>query len=376
MFSEELEKISWEKTTNDIYSKTAADVEAALRKEYLDVEDFKALISPAAQPYLEVMARLSQQYTLQRFGKTISMFVPLYITNSCTNFCIYCGFNHNNPMSRIILTEEEIVNEYKAIKKLAPFENLLLVTGENPAKAGVPYIERALQLAKPYFSNLQIEVMPLKAEEYERLTHSGLNGVICFQETYNKANYNIYHPKGMKSKFDWRVNAFDRMGQAGVHKIGMGVLIGLEDWRTDITMMAYHLRYLQKHYWKTKYSVNFPRMRPSEGHFQPNVVMSDRELAQVTFAMRIFDHDVDISYSTRESAQFRNNMATLGVTTMSAESKTEPGGYFTYPQSLEQFHVSDERTAVQVERDLKALGREPVWKDWDESFDRKTQQVV
>ena len=364
MFSEELEKISWEKTTNDIYSKTAADVEAALHKEYLDVEDFKALISPAAQPYLEVMARLSQQYTLQRFGKTISMFVPLYITNSCTNFCIYCGFNHNNPMSRIILTEEEIVNEYKAIKKLAPFENLLLVTGENPAKAGVPYIERALQLAKPYFSNLQIEVMPLKAEEYER------------QETYNKANYNIYHPKGMKSKFDWRVNAFDRMGQAGVHKIGMGVLIGLEDWRTDITMMAYHLRYLQKHYWKTKYSVNFPRMRPSEGHFQPNVVMSDRELAQVTFAMRIFDHDVDISYSTRESAQFRNNMATLGVTTMSAESKTEPGGYFTYPQSLEQFHVSDERTAVQVERDLKALGREPVWKDWDESFDRKTQQAV
>ena len=376
MFSEELEKISWEKTTNDIYSKTAADVEAALHKEYLDVEDFKALISPAAQPYLEVMARLSQQYTLQRFGKTISMFVPLYITNSCTNFCIYCGFNHNNPMSRIILTEEEIVNEYKAIKKLAPFENLLLVTGENPAKAGVPYIERALQLAKPYFSNLQIEVMPLKAEEYERLTHSGLNGVICFQETYNKANYNIYHPKGMKSKFDWRVNAFDRMGQAGVHKIGMGVLIGLEDWSTDITMMAYHLRYLQKHYWKTKYSVNFPRMRPSEGHFQPNVVMSDRELAQVTFAMRIFDHDVDISYSTRESAQFRNNMATLGVTTMSAESKTEPGGYFTYPQSLEQFHVSDERTAVQVERDLKALGREPVWKDWDESFDRKAQQAV
>ena len=376
MFSEELEKISWEKTTNDIYSKTAADVEAALHKEYLDVEDFKALISPAAQPYLEVMARLSQQYTLQRFGKTISMFVPLYITNSCTNFCIYCGFNHNNPMSRIILTEEEIVNEYKAIKKLAPFENLLLVTGENPAKAGVPYIERALQLAKPYFSNLQIEVMPLKAEEYERLTHSGLNGVICFEETYNKANYNIYHRKGMKSKFDWRVNAFDRMGQAGVHKIGMGVLIGLEDWRTDITMMAYHLRYLQKHYWKTKYSVNFPRMRPSEGHFQPNVVMSDRELAQVTFAMRIFDHDVDISYSTRESAQFRNNMATLGVTTMSAESKTEPGGYFTYPQSLEQFHVSDERTAVQVERDLKALGREPVWKDWDESFDRKTQQAV
>ena len=370
-FSEELEKISWEQTTRDIYEKTDADVRRALAKKSLDVEDFKALISPAAIPYLEVMAQLSRKYTLERFGKTISMFIPLYITNSCTNSCIYCGFNHNNPMKRTILTEEEMINEYKAIKKLAPFENLLLVTGENPAKAGVDYIERALLLARPYFSNLQIEVMPLKSEDYEQLTHAGLNGVICFQETYNRANYNLYHPRGMKSKFEWRVNGFDRMGQAGVHKIGMGVLIGLEEWRTDVTMMAYHLRYLQKHYWKTKYSVNFPRMRPSEnGGFQPNVVMSDRELAQLTFAMRIFDHDVDISYSTRECAAFRDQMATLGVTTMSAESKTEPGGYFSYPQTLEQFHVSDERKAVEVDAALRALGRIPVYKDWDLALDR------
>ena len=214
--------------------------------------------------------------------------------------------------------------------------------------------------------------MPLKTEEYKELTNHGLNGVICFQETYNKANYKIYHPRGMKSKFEWRVNGFDRMGQAGVHKIGMGVLIGLEEWRTDVTMLAYHLRYLQKHYWKTKYSVNFPRMRPSEnGGFQPNVIMNDRELAQLTFAMRIVDHDVDIAYSTRESAEIRNHMATLGVTTMSAESKTEPGGYYSYPQTLEQFHVSDERKAVEVECDLKKLGREPVWKDWDQAFDFK-----
>ena len=370
-FSEELEKISWEQTTRDIYEKTDADVRRALAKKSLDVEDFKALISPAAIPYLEVMAQLSRKYTLERFGKTISMFIPLYITNSCTNSCIYCGFNHNNPMKRTILTEKEMINEYKAIKKLAPFENLLLVTGENPAKAGVDYIERALLLARPYFSNLQIEVMPLKSEEYEQLTHAGLNGVICFQETYNRANYNLYHPRGMKSKFEWRVNGFDRLGQAGVHKIGMGVLIGLEEWRTDVTMMAYHLRYLQKHYWKTKYSVNFPRMRPSEnGGFQPNVVMSDRELAQLTFAMRIFDHDVDISYSTRECAELRDQMATLGVTTMSAESKTEPGGYFSYPQTLEQFHVSDERKAVEVDAALRALGRIPVYKDWDLALDR------
>ncbi|MDE5612141.1 MAG: 2-iminoacetate synthase ThiH, partial [Odoribacter sp.] len=245
------------------------------------------------------------------------------------------------------------------------FENLLIVTGENPKDAGVDYLERALQLARPLFANLSIEVMPLKAEEYERLTHSGLNGVVCFQETYNRARYNVYHPKGMKSKFEWRLNGFDRMGQANVHKIGLGVLIGLEEWRTDVTMMARHLRYLQKHYWQTKYSVNFPRMRPSEGHFQPNVVLEDRALAQLIFAFRIFDHDVDISISTRENADFRNNMLPLGITSLSAGSKTEPGGYFTYPQALEQFHISDERTPAEVAERIRQRGYEPVWKDWD-----------
>ncbi len=365
MFSEELKKISWDKTQAQIYEKTDIDVKRALSKAHLDIEDFKALISPAAEPYLETMAQLSQKYTLERYGKTISMFIPLYLTNSCANGCIYCGFNHKNKMARTILTEEEIVNEYKAIKKLAPFSNILLVTGENPAKAGVPYLAKAIDLALEYFTSVQIEVMPLKAEEYSELVEHGLTGVICFQETYNEANYKTYHPVGMKSNFEWRLNGFDRMGQAGVHKIGMGVLCGLEDWRTDITMMAIHLKYLEKKYWKTKYSVNFPRLRPSASGFQPNTIMNDKHLAQVSFAMRIFDHDVDISYSTRESKELRNNMATLGVTTMSAESKTEPGGYYSYPQALEQFSISDSRTALEVEKDLKALGREPVWKDWD-----------
>lgn len=370
MFSEVLEKISWEQTTEAIYAKTDADVRRALAKQHCTVEDFMALISPAAEPYLEVMARLSRHYTEERFGKTISLFIPLYLTNSCTNSCVYCGFHIQNPMPRTILSPTEIEQEYRAIKQLGPFENLLLVTGENPAVAGVDYIARALDLAKPYFSNLKIEVMPLKAEEYAELITHGLNGVICFQETYNRARYNIYHPRGMKSKFEWRLNAPDRMGEAGVHSIGMGALIGLEDWRTDVTMMAHHLRYLQKRYWKTKYSVNFPRMRPAENEgFQPNVVMSDKELAQLTFAMRIFDHDVDISYSTREAAMLRDNMATLGVTTMSAASRTEPGGYYTYPEALEQFDVCDSRSATEVEAALRNVGREPVWKDWDASFD-------
>ena len=369
MFSEVLEKTGWDDTTARIMAKTAADVEIALSKPHLDLEDFMALVSPAAAPYLEQMAALSRMHTLSRFGKTISMYVPMYITNSCTNSCVYCGLNRHNPMRRVILTPEQIKDECEAIKRLAPFDNLLLVTGENPKVAGVEYLENALRVCRPYFNNLSIEVMPLKSEEYHRLTQSGLNGVVCFQETYHRDRYKVYHPAGMKSNFEWRLNGYDRMGQAGVHKIGMGVLIGLEDWRTDVTMMAMHLGYLRKRYWKTKFSVNFPRMRPSEGHFQPNVVMSDRELAQLTFAFRIFDHDVDISYSTRERPEFRDRMLSLGVTSMSAGSKTEPGGYHTYPQALEQFSVSDSRTPAEVAEAIRREGYETVWKDWDKCFD-------
>jgi 2-iminoacetate synthase len=286
---------------------------------------------------------------------------------------VYCGFQVENKMKRIVLTEDEIKREYQAIKALGPFDNLLILTGENPVLANVDYIARALDLAKPYFNNLQIEVMPLKMEDYALLRQHGLNGVICFQETYNEARYKVYHPRGMKSNYEWRLNGYDRMGQAGVQRIGMGALIGLEDWRTEIAMLGYHLRYLEKTYWQTHYSVNFPRMRPSEnGGFQPNVVMNDRELAQVTFAMRIFDHDVDISYSTRETSDMRNHMATLGVTTMSAESHTDPGGYACYPNALEQFHVADSRTTPEVVADLKRMGVQPVWKSWDRSFDIPT----
>ena len=355
---------------------TAADVERALSRTHCDVRDFMALISPAAEPYLEQMAQCSRRYTEERFGRTVSMFIPLYLTNACTNSCVYCGFHVANKMARTILTPAEMVQEYEAIKRLGPFENLLLVTGEHPAKAGTAYLAQALDLAKPYFANLKIEVMPLSTEDYKLLTHHGMNGVICFQETYHRENYKLYHPRGMKSNFEWRVDGFDRMGQAGVHSIGMGVLIGLEkEWRTDLTMLARHLRYLQRHYWRTRYSVNFPRMCPAEnGGFQPNCIMTDRELAQLTFAMRIFDHDVDISYSTRERPDFRDHMATLGVTTMSAASRTEPGGYSTHVNALEQFEVSDPRSADEVVQALRRMGVEAVWKDWDSSFDHLKQQ--
>lgn len=369
MFSEEIEKYNWEETTASIMAKTEMDVRRALAKERLSIDDFMALISPAAEPYLGEMAARSQAITQRRFGKVMSLYIPMYITNSCANACVYCGFNCHNDFERVILTPEQIKAECEAIKQLGPFENILLVTGENPAKAGTPYIEEALKICRPYFSNMTIEVMPLSSEDYARLTRAGLNGVVCFQETYHKERYKVYHPAGMKSLFEWRLNGYDRMGQAGVHKIGMGVLIGLEDWRTDVTYMARHLEYLRKRYWKTRYSVNFPRMRPSESGFQPNVVISDRQLAQLTFAFRLYDHDIDISMSTREAPFFRDHIMTLGPTSMSAGSKTDPGGYATYPQALEQFAVSDERTPSEVAAAIRRGGYEPVWKDWDKIFD-------
>jgi len=369
MFSDELLKYDWEETTARIMAMTSADVERALAADRPSTADFMALVSPAAAPYLEQMAAMSRRYTQERFGRTISMYIPMYITNSCTNSCVYCGFNRHNAFERVVLTPAQIEDECKAIRRLAPFENLLLVTGENPRVAGTGYLEEALHVCRPYFNNLSIEVMPLSAEDYGRLTHAGLNGVVCFQETYHREKYKTYHPAGMKSNFEWRVNGFDRMGRAGVHKIGMGVLIGLENWRTDVTMMAIHLQYLRRNYWRTRFSVNFPRMRPAAAGFRPNVVMTDRELAQLTFAFRIFDHDVDISYSTRERPDFRDNMLTLGVTSLSAGSKTDPGGYVTYPQSLEQFAVSDERSPAEVAAAIHSRGYEAVWKDWDKIFD-------
>ncbi len=373
-FADIIDQWSWDETIEKIEGARDADVRRVLNQaahsgKPLTPEDFMVLISPAAGNYLEPMAAMSRQFTQERFGKTISLYVPMYVSNACTNKCVYCGFNHDNPFTRTTLSMEQVKQECEAIRRMGPFENLLIVSGEYPALCGIPYLEEVLRTCRPYFHNLTIEVQPMRAAEYERLTHSGMNGVVCFQETYHREAYKKYHPRGMKSHYDWRLNGFDRMGEAGVHKIGMGALLGLEDWRGDVAMLARHLRYLQKRYWRTRYSVNFPRMRPSESGFQPKSIINDRQLAQLTFAFRIFDHDVDISYSTREAPEFRDNMMSLGVTSMSAGSHTEPGGYSHSKEALEQFEVCDSRSPKEVTEAIRAHGYDPVWKDWDSVFD-------
>jgi 2-iminoacetate synthase len=354
---------NWDSTLKSIFNKTTAEVAHALAKEKLDLEDFKALISPAAKPFLEEMAQKSSSLTKKRFGNTIQMYAPMYLSNECQNICTYCGFSMTNKIPRRTLTDPEILKEVAFLKKKG-YDHILLVTGEANKKVGVGYLKNAIQLIRSQFSNITIEVQPLDQEEYELLIEHGLYAVLVYQETYHRDEYKKHHPKGKKSNFDYRLETPDRLGKAGIHKIGLGALFGLEDWRADSFFTALHLRYLQKTYWKTKYSISFPRLRPHSGGLEPKVEMTDKDLVQLMCAFRLLDEDIELSMSTRESEVFRNNIVHLGTTSISAESKTNPGGYTLEDESLEQFEISDERSTEEVVEMLKNQGLEVVWKDW------------
>lgn len=363
-FSYFVENTDWQAVTQSHQEKNEQDVLRALSKSKLDVNDFAALISPAAEPYLLEMVAKSEQLTLQRFGNTLSLFAPLYLSNTCANECTYCGFSMSNAIRRLTLNETQVGKEVAAIKGKG-FDHILLVTGETN-KVSMPYFERMIPLIKPHFSQLSMEVQPLDADEYKQLQGIGLDGVLVYQETYRRKTYLEHHLRGNKSNFNYRLDAPDRIGQAGIHKIGLGVLLGLEDWRTDSVMMAHHLRHLQKRYWRSRFSVAFPRIRPCEGGIVPKSVISDRQLVQLIAAWRLFDRDLEMSLSTRESPEFRHHAVRMGFTTMSAESKTQPGGYADDSQeALEQFEISDERPVAEIMAMIREQGREVVWKDWD-----------
>lgn len=365
-FKAVFEQYDWNEVKDSIYAKTSRDVEAALQKSRRSLEDFKALISPAAKDYLEDMAALSQQLTQKRFGRTIQLYIPMYLSNECQNICTYCGFSLHNKIRRKTLTDQEILQEVEAIKAQG-YEHILLVTGEANA-VSLSYFKNALNLVRPHFSHISMEVQPLDQQEYEALIPYGLNTVLVYQETYHQADYKKHHPKGKKSNFDYRLETPDRLGRAGIYKMGLGVLFGLEDWRTDSFFTALHLQYLEKAYWQTKYSISFPRLRPFSGGLKPKVDMNDRDLVQLICAYRILNEEVELSISTRETEKFRNNIIKLGITSMSAGSRTNPGGYAVEKQSLEQFEISDERSPAEIVQMIHNQGYEAVWKDWDKIY--------
>lgn len=372
-FSDRWKQLDWADITLRINSKSPAQVQQALEKPHLTTEDFMALLSPAAQEFIEPLAQRAQRLTRQRFGHSVNFYVPLYLSNLCANECTYCGFSMSNKIKRKTLDAEEIEQECLAIRALG-FDHLLLVTGEHKNKVGMNYFRQHLPNIRRHFSALQMEVQPLGEEEYRELKTLGLDGVLVYQETYHPSVYAQHHLHGNKQDFHWRLETPDRLGRAGINSIGLGALIGLSDsWRTDCYMVAEHLLWLQKTYWKSRFSLSFPRLRPCAGGITPASIISDRQLVQLICAFRLLAPNVELSLSTRESAEFRDNLIPLAINNVSAFSKTQPGGYANSKTELEQFEIHDDRSPAAVASALRLRGMQPVWKDWDSYLGRGTQ---
>jgi len=366
-FYDDLRRVDWDAIGSKISGRTQREVERSLLATDLSLEHLASLLSPAAGTSLETMAQAAHSLTMQRFGKVITLFAPLYLSNECTNPCVYCGFNVHNPMERLTLSVDDADEEAKHLRRLG-FQHVLLVSGEAPQVVTLDYLREVLRRLRPSFSSISIELYPMATDAYAELAAEGVDGLVVYQETYNEARYHSFHPGGKKSDFGWRLETPERGGQAGFRRIGIGALLGLDDWRVEAFCLALHARYLLRHFWKSHITVSFPRLRPAAGGFQPCQTVSDRNLVHMLIALRLFLPDVGFTLSTRESATLRDHLIPLGITSMSAGSRTEPGGYTRDAHAGAQFAVADERSPDAVADAIRRKGYDPVWKDWDAAF--------
>ena len=372
----------------------SAAVREAAAKEKLSLADFAALISPAGAEHLEALGQRAHTMTLRRFGKVIRLFAPLYVSNECINNCTYCGFSRDNPILRVTLSLEEMRREADALKQQG-FRNLLLVAGEHPKFVSNNYLRDCIATLHPEWPSLSLEVGPMETEDYRPLVAAGADGLVVYQETYDREVYADMHTAGPKRNFDWRLETPERAYAAGFRRLGISPLYGLADWRYEALSAAAHADYLLRNCWKAALTISTVRMRPCAGEFEPLTHISDRELAQLICAIRLMFPDVGIVLSTRENPKLRDGLIPLGVTMMSAGARTEPGGYTGAgrekihhterglikelasgasewaPQeghatnATGQFNVADERPPGEVAERIRKLGYEPVWKDWD-----------
>ena len=388
----------------------AAAVRQSLSRQNLSLADFAHLISPAGSELLETLSLRSHHLTQQRFGKVIRLFAPLYLSNECINNCQYCGFSRDNPILRVTLSLDEVQRETQALKKQG-FRNILLVAGEHPKFVPVGYLESCVRALHQEVPGVSLEVGPLDTEDYETLAAAGAEGLVVYQETYDREVYAQMHTAGPKRNFDWRLETPERAYAGGFRRLGISPLYGLADWRFEAISVAAHADYLLRNCWKAQLTISLPRLRPCAGEFQPLSRMSDRDLVQLVCAFRLTFPDVGLVLSTREPSNLRDGLIPLGVTLMSAGSHTEPGGYTgagaeklhqtvrgritdlgasewaavgrPHPpaeaeqngtssgaasprtRATGQFDVADERTPRQVAELIRRLGYEPVWKDWD-----------
>ncbi len=363
-----------------------AEVLAALARRDPGLADLAALLSPAAAGQLEPLAKRAHQLTQQRFGRVIRLFAPLYLSSECINNCRYCGFSRDNPILRVTLSVGEVVREAKALAGQG-FRNILLVAGEHPRFIPGGYLANCIEALREAVPSISLEVGPMETDEYRPLVQAGAEGLVVYQETYDREVYADMHTSGPKRNFDWRLETPERAHVAGFRRLGIGALFGLSDWRRETLCLAAHAQHLLRHCWKSQLTLSLPRLRPCAGEFEPLTDFDDRALVQAICALRLFLPDAGIVLSTRESASLRDRLIPLGVTVMSAGSHTEPGGYtgagndkLHYTErgrirelaanasewaATGQFDIADEREPSTVAATLTRLGYEPVWKDWD-----------
>lgn len=344
------------------------------------------LLAPKSASELEGMAVEAARLTRQHFGRTMRLFAPLYLSNECVNNCAYCGFSRDNPIFRVTLSVEQVVREARHLLAEG-FRHILLVAGEHPKFVSNGYLEECLAALREEVPTMAIEVGPMETDEYRRMVDSGAEGLVVYQETYDREAYAEYHTAGPKRDFDWRLECPERGCAGGFRRIGLGALFGLADWKTEAIALAAHLEYMQAHWWKSSYTVAFPRMRPAAGGFQPRTWLDDRTFVQMICAFRICFPHAGIVLSTREPAGLRDSLLPLGITTMSAGSHTEPGGYTgqgredlhltvrgrrveleqksSCDNATGQFDIADHRSAGEIASLLRSRGFDPVWKDWD-----------
>ena len=384
---------------------TGADVQRVIAKDGLSLVDFAQLISPAAAALLEPLCRRSQALTRQRFGKAIRLFAPLYLSNECINNCSYCGFSRDNPILRVTLSIEDVLREARALKEQG-FRNLLLVAGEHPKFVSNGYLADCTRALQGEVPGLSLEVGPMEAEEYRPIVEAGAEGLVVYQETYDREIYAQMHTAGPKRNFDWRLETPERAYVAGFRRLGIGALYGLGDWRMEAISVAAHAAYLLKNCWKAQVTISLPRLRPCAGEFEPLTQMSDRELVQLVCAFRLFLPDAGLVLSTREPAKLRDGLIPLGITMISAGSHTEPGGYTgagkekihrtergrivelaagasewaesatRATNATGQFDIADGRSAHEMADLLKRLGFDPVWKDWESALGTSPQGAI
>ncbi|MBI38292.1 MAG: 2-iminoacetate synthase ThiH [Leptospiraceae bacterium] len=362
-------RIPFSEIQSIVQSRSDDDVRRALQRnrdrQPLDFADFCALISPAANSFLEAMAQQARDITLQRFGNVIQIFSPLYLSNECNSHCTYCGFSVGNQIRRKTLTADELNQEANALYSQG-IRHVLLLTGEDYRATPVEYLERCAESIRHRFPSISIEVYPLKQADYQRLRKAGVDGLAVYQETYDPVRYREVHLQGMKKRMEFRLNCPDRAGSAGIRKIAIGALLGLSDPASEVYMLGLHGRYLMHQFWQTQLSVSLPRLREATGVSEiPEV--KDREFVRYLLALRLFLPDAVLTLSTRESPDFRDRMANLCVTQMSAGSKTDPGGYQVSDaenRAAEQFSIDDERSIGEMRSRLIELGKDPIFLDW------------